>query len=113
MNRILTRRPGPVVAAQPAPAPLQPSPTAKGADWRNTENLPLTEASRISGVSVTSLYRARAEGKLRFRRLAGRVVTTTESFAAFVDGADEWTPSTKGKEARAARRAVELGQEAA
>jgi hypothetical protein len=107
MNRILTRRPGPPLRPV-APAP-QSAPEVAKPNWRDTENLPLPEASRISGVSTASLYRARAEGQLRFKRLCGRVVITTESFAAFVDKADDWSPSTKGAAARAARRSIELG----
>jgi hypothetical protein len=105
MERILHRRPGP--APRPSVAQPKPEPEVQKPDWRSTENLTLAEAARISGVSLTSLYRARAEGKLHFKRLAGRVVTTTASFAAYVDGAEDWQPSSKGTEARAARRAIE------
>jgi hypothetical protein len=75
--------------------------------WRKTEHQTLQAASQIAGVSVTSLYRAQNEQRLHFKRLCGRVVVTTESLIELVDSAEDWQPSGKGKEARAARRAVE------
>lgn len=110
MISIRTRRPG--------PAPLIKAPSVAPADeggdrrtapnWRTTENQTLQEAARIAGVSVAGLYRAQAAGTLKFKRLLGRVVVPTESLAKLVDSADEWAPSSKGREARAARRAQEL-----
>ena len=105
--RITTRRPGP--SATPALQPAPPRSAEPIPDWRTTENQTLQEASRISGVSIAGLYRARAENKLAFRRLQGRVLVSTESLVAFVEGAEPWVPSERGKEARAARRATEHG----
>lgn len=112
MIRITSRRPGP--APKPAPAAQVGASAPKTVDtWRQSENQTLQSASRIAGISCSSLYRAQAEGRLRFKRLCGRVVVTTESLAALVDAAEDWQPSSRGKEARAARRALEAGGAAA
>lgn len=99
-------------ARKPAPPKMPPAvPQQRLAEskpqWRNTELQTLQAASAITAVSVASLYRAQSEGRLVFRRLEGRTLVTTESLAAFVDGAPTWTAATQGRtahEANAARR---------
>jgi hypothetical protein len=71
--------------------------------WRETANLPLPRAAEIAGVSPAALYGYEKQGRLTFRRLAGRTLVSTESLIALVDKAEPWTPSTRGKEARAKR----------
>lgn len=76
---------------------------AAEADWRQAAYQPLAMAGKIAGVSVGSLYRAESDGKLSFVRLAGRTLVTTESLKSFIGSAKPWTPSERGKEARAKR----------
>lgn len=109
MISIRTRRPGPAPKLE---APAIAATTKKVAAacvpmWRDTENQTLQAAARIAGVSPSSLYRMQSAGTLKFKRICGRVVVTTESLAKLIDGADDWTPSAKGQEARAARRVQE------
>lgn len=72
--------------------------------WRETAYLTLPRASEIAGVSTASLYALESQGRLSFRRLVGRTLVTTESLVRFIDSAEPWTPSDRGKEARAKRR---------
>ena len=61
--------------------------------------------AEILGLSRASVYALETGGKLEFRRIAGRVLVTTASLAAVVDGADPWEVSTRGSAARAVRHA--------
>lgn len=72
--------------------------------WHERPLLPLKVASEIIGVSVASLYNFVDQGRLRFRQLGGRTLVDTKSLMALVDNAEEWTPSDRGKEARAKRK---------
>ncbi|MER9911491.1 hypothetical protein NKJ71_12705 [Mesorhizobium sp. M0050] len=65
--------------------------------------LPLATAAEIAGVSPASLYRFAAEGRLSFRRLAGRTLVETPSLIALVSAAEPWSPSKRGSAARAKR----------
>lgn len=71
--------------------------------WRDLAFLPLPQASQIAGVSTASLYKYEADGKLEFRRLAGRTLVTTSSLIRLIEGAEPWHPSDRGKEARSKR----------
>ncbi len=79
---------------------------ARTLPWRDCETLPLKIASEASGVSVTSLYRHAEAGRLKFKTLSGRTLVVTESLIALIDDAPDWTPSDRGKEARAKRREI-------
>ncbi|WP_425069197.1 hypothetical protein [Reyranella sp.] len=94
-----TDRPAKVAQALPA------TPRVDEQDWRKTEYQTLQSASRISGVSVASLYRAQSEARLEFRRLEGRTLVTTLSLNNFVDGAEPWSPAAQGRTAHAAQAA--------
>jgi hypothetical protein len=59
--------------------------------------------SEISAISVASLYRAADDDRLVLRRLYGRTLVETSSLIALMNGAERWTPSDRGKEARAKR----------
>lgn len=72
--------------------------------WQQRPVLPLAVAAEISGVSPASLYRFASEGRLKFRRLAGRTLVETPSLMALVDAAESWTPSNRGSAARAQRQ---------
>jgi hypothetical protein len=89
---------------QPASEAAKLAPTR--IPWRERPLQTLKTASEIAGVSVSSLYRLAAEGKLRFRKLAGRTVVETPSLVALVDSAEAWTPSDRGKAARARRSEI-------
>jgi hypothetical protein len=52
------------------------------------------------------MYRLADEGKISFRRLAGRTLVDTASLIALLNSAENWKPSNRGKEARAARKQV-------
>jgi len=71
--------------------------------WQDRAMLSLQLAAEIAGISVASLYRAAGEGRLTFRRLEGRTVVETASLVELLNAAEVWTPSDRGKEARAKR----------
>jgi hypothetical protein len=73
--------------------------------WQDRAMLSLQLAAEIAGISVASLYRAAGEGRLTFRRLEGRTVVETASLVELLNAAEVWTPSERGKEARAKRSA--------
>lgn len=70
--------------------------------WRQRPRLPLKVAAQIVGVSTATLYKMAGDGRLSFRRLAGKTVVDTRSLIAFIDSDEPWTPSARGTEARAA-----------
>lgn len=72
--------------------------------WRERAYLPLREAAQIVGLSRASLYKFESDGRLEFRRLAGRTLVATESLILLIDGAEPWTPSPRGDAARAKRK---------
>lgn len=71
--------------------------------WRERPFVPLLMVSELLGVSPASVYRLETEGRLVFRHIGGRTVVTVTSLIDFVDTAEEWSPSTQGTAARAAR----------
>jgi hypothetical protein len=77
--------------------------------WRECPLLPLSTASVVAGPSITSLYRLEAEGKLQFKRLAGRTFVVTRSLIALVNNAEDWTPSDRPKVAHAKRAEIAHG----
>ncbi|MGY4414872.1 hypothetical protein ACVWW4_006608 [Bradyrhizobium sp. LB7.1] len=72
--------------------------------WRDRPLLQLKIAAEIAGVSPATLYRFADEGKLKLREFGGRTLVSTESLAALLDTAKDWTPRKRGEEARAARK---------
>ena len=74
--------------------------------WQDRAMLSLQLAAEIAGISVASLYRAAGEGRLNLRRLEGRTVVETASLVELLNAAEVWTPSARGKEARAKRSAT-------
>lgn len=90
--------------AAPLLAPAAPVAVPKPEmPWRDTAFLPLNRAAHVLGISPASLYRLENEGRLQFRRIAGRTLVATPTIAALADAAEDWSPSTKGAEARARR----------
>ena len=74
------------------------------ADWQRVDFLTVKSAAAIAGgLSSGALYKAEADGKLSFVRLAGRTMVTTESLKRFIGSAQPWVKSDRGKEARAKR----------
>jgi hypothetical protein len=71
--------------------------------WQDRAMLSLQLAAEIAGISVASLYRAAGEGRLHLRRLEGRTVVETASLVELLNAAEVWTPSDRGKQARAKR----------
>jgi hypothetical protein len=71
--------------------------------WRERPFLPIKTAAEIAGLSSATLYRFETEGRLSFKRLAGRTFVDTASFATLLQSAEPWTPSKAGTAARAAR----------
>ena len=67
--------------------------------------LSLQLASELSALSVASLYRASDDKRLVLRKLYGRTLVVTSSLIDLLQSAEEWTPLTRGKEARAKRSA--------
>ena len=74
--------------------------------WKMQPFLRLQDAARIAGISVASIYRFAGQERLQLRKLAGRTLVETQSFITLIESAEKWSPSTRGKEARAKR--VEL-----
>jgi len=71
--------------------------------WRERPLLPLQLASEIAGISTASIYRLEDQGLLRLRRIAGRTLVQTDTLITLIENAEHWTPSDRGKEARAKR----------
>ena len=71
--------------------------------WRERPFQPLPRAREITGVSIASLYKLADEGRLVFRRIAGRTLVETVSLVQLIDAAEPWTPSDRGAAARASR----------
>ena len=71
--------------------------------WRERPLLPLQTASAIAGVSVASLYKFEGEGKLAFRRFAGRTLVESAGLATLLDAAEPWKASDRGAAARQSR----------
>lgn len=100
----LRRAPLTTQSAPAAPAPPSPAPKAdRATPWRERELLPLRVAAEIIGISPASLYRLQAEGRVTFKRIAGRVLLPVADIAAIVDGAENWKASAQGLAARQAR----------
>lgn len=68
--------------------------------WRERPLLPMRTAAELAGVSRCSLYKLSAQGRLKLKRLAGRVLVETESFARLVESAEEWVPARSRRSAR-------------
>jgi hypothetical protein len=79
--------------------------------WQDRAMLSLQLAAEIAGISVASLYRAAGEGRLHLRRLEGRTVVVTASLIELLNAAEVWTPSDRGKEARAKRSSSRIRRE--
>ncbi len=65
--------------------------------WQRRAFVSLQLASQISGVSRTTLYRCANAGKLRLKRLGGRVVVPTEDLIQLIEAAEDWRPSSYTK----------------
>jgi hypothetical protein len=78
-------------------------PFGQSMPWRERAFHTLPIASEISGVSVASLYRFADEGRLTFKRLAGRTLVETASLINLVDSAEVWVASTRAEKARGVR----------
>lgn len=73
--------------------------------WQDRPRLSMQVASEISALSVASLYKAADVGGLVLVRQSGRTLVETPSLIEFMKRAEPWTPSDRGKEARAKRAA--------
>jgi hypothetical protein len=73
--------------------------------WQDRPLSSMQLASEISALSVASLYKAADEGGLVLVRQYGRTLVETTSLIEFMSSAEPWTPSDRGKEARAKRAA--------
>lgn len=73
--------------------------------WQDRPRLSMQLASEISALSVASLYKAADDGGLVLVRQYGRTLVETASLIEFMNSAEPWTPSDRGKEARAKRAA--------
>lgn len=99
------RQSAPARAPDPA-RPIDATPadeTAGGMSWRDTAFLSLQRAAQVLGISVASLYRLEQEGKVTFRRLAGRTLVKTAGVIALEDADEPWTASQAGSAARVKR----------
>jgi len=74
--------------------------------WQDRPRLSMQVASEISALSVASLYKAADVGALVLVRQYGRTLVETPSLIEFMKRAEPWTPSDRGKEARAKRAAI-------
>jgi hypothetical protein len=86
-----------------APEPLESASLRRVGQDRPRLSMQL--ASEISALSVASLYKAADEGGLVLVRQYGRTLVETPSLIEFMNSAEPWTPSDRGKEARAKRAA--------
>jgi hypothetical protein len=72
-------------------------------NWRARPVLSLKAAANIAGISVSSLYRYQADGRLSFGRLGGRTLVRTDSLIQLIDSVEDWSASDQGAAARGAR----------
>ncbi|MBX9847495.1 MAG: hypothetical protein K2Z80_37535 [Xanthobacteraceae bacterium] len=73
--------------------------------WQERPLLSMQLASEIAAISVGSLYRLAEARRLKLRTLQGRTLVETSSLVELIEGAPPWSPSSRGKEARAKRAA--------
>lgn len=71
--------------------------------WRERPLLPMQLASEVAGVSVASLYRLAAKGRVELKSLAGRTLVETASLIAMIERVEPWSPSQRAAKATAAR----------
>lgn len=71
--------------------------------WQKRPHLRMDVAADVTGLSRTTIYRLASEGRLKLRRLAGRVVVETPGVLTLVANAESWTPGNRGAAARAKR----------
>lgn len=82
---------------------VSPTPTVS---WRDCPRVTMKVGSAVSGLSISTLYRVAGEGRLTLWRLGGRVLIETSDLIALIDSAEPWSPSNRGKEARAKRAEI-------
>lgn len=76
---------------------------AGGPHWREVPLHTVAETCGIIKVSAPTAYRMVRDGRLTFKRLGSRTMVTTASILAFLETAQDWTPSARGIAARRAR----------
>ncbi|RAZ83505.1 helix-turn-helix domain-containing protein [Cereibacter johrii] len=76
--------------------------------WRECAFIPVPRTADVLGISSASVYGLEAKGELSFRRVGGRTLVAVDSLSAYIDKVTKtaWTPSDRGKQARAARARV-------
>jgi hypothetical protein len=81
------------------------SPTASHDEvpWKQRPLTPMKVGTQVSGNSATQLYRHAAQGRIELRKLGGRTLIVTKTLIALIESAEPWTPSDRGKAARARR----------
>jgi len=71
--------------------------------WQKRPHLRMDVAADVTGLSRTTIYRLASDGRLKLRRLAGRVVVETAGVLTLVANAEPWRPGNRGAAARAKR----------
>jgi hypothetical protein len=71
--------------------------------WQKRPHLRMDVAGDVTGLSRTTIYRLASEGRLKLKRLAGRVVVETAGVLSLVENAEPWRPGNRGAAARAKR----------
>ncbi|WP_342110517.1 hypothetical protein [Methylobacterium sp. SI9] len=71
--------------------------------WQKRPHLRMDVAGDVTGLSRTTIYRLASEGRLKLKRIAGRVVVDTAGILILVENAEPWRPGKRGAAARAKR----------
>lgn len=88
----------------------EPSSRANEVPWRERLFLTTQATAVILGVSVGTVYRLEKQGKLIFKRFAGKTLIETATVIALAGSAEEYVPLDRADAARARRS--ELAREA-
>ncbi len=89
--------------ASPTPAHTAGLIRASSVPWQARPLTSLQTAGALVGVSVASLYKFAAEGRLVFKRLGGRTLVETSSLVDLIGRVEDWSPSAHTAAATKAR----------
>jgi len=78
--------------------------SAAPANWRECAFVTVQRCAEVLGLSTASVYGLEKDGRLEFRRVAGRTLVTVASVAAVADTAEAWAPASRGAAARRAMK---------
>lgn len=82
-----------MICAQGASTAIRTSRLKGELPWQERPLITLQAAEQIASLSRSSLYKMAEAGRLKLKRLGGRVLVDTSSLIALMDTAEEWAPA--------------------